>query len=125
MALTLVSSRWGELDILPKRKDDHWLVWCASGALRVIQSNEYEAWLSEHYNEAYTIVFAHKASAHITPRHPLWETLVDLTATHWVKILPQGEAQYQTWRGQVTDPVDLVGIEIRLKPTSLPATSAG
>ena len=62
------STSYNEGQFSPKRGSAHkWHVWCATGAIEVIEKREYEAWLSGNPDTPYLISFANGSAAHITP----------------------------------------------------------
>ncbi|MBI5044377.1 MAG: hypothetical protein HZC02_00415 [Candidatus Levybacteria bacterium] len=80
--------------------DGQWHVWCMTGALKVLQSENFRRWLSEDQTRKFQILFVNGAAAKITPGHPLWDELVKIAKEYAVRVFPMNySGKYVRWRG--------------------------
>jgi len=91
------SQQYPEGQYEPERGAEYnWCVRCNTGALQVLQQREYVQWLADHPGKSYTLNFANGSAARISPRHPLWQILVEIAKTYSVMVFPL------TWNGPYT-----------------------
>lgn len=95
------SQNYQEGHFAPKRGGNmNWHVWCATGALQVLDTAEYVEWLNNNPNDAYTINFANGSTARIHPDHRLWHVLVKIAETYRVEVYPLNwNNTYVPWTG--------------------------
>ncbi len=80
--------------------DINWHVWCNTGALEVLNANEFETVLGKNPEGYYTINFANASAARITPDHPLWKKLAEIAKTFSVEVYPlDWSKKYLPWTG--------------------------
>lgn len=80
--------------------EGQWYVWCATGALSVLQAIDLRRWFLADRTRKLQILFANNAAARIEPGHPLWDELVGIAKEHSVKVFPLDfSGKYVRWRG--------------------------
>lgn len=96
--------KYQEGQFSPKPGAEHnWHVWCNTGALEVLRGGEYAQWLVDHPGEGYTINFGNGSAAKISPGHPLWQCLAEITKTHMVEVFRlTSRGEYVSWDGDNT-----------------------
>ena len=73
----------------PRRGLKHnWRVWCCTGVLQVLGTEDFVTWLNKHPKKMYTIRFAGRSRARIALSHPLWEKLKEISENYLVKVSP-------------------------------------
>jgi hypothetical protein len=81
----------------------NWNVWCTTGALEVLNSDEYTGYLERDPSQWYVINFANGSSARIQPGHPLWQKLLEVSKIYDVAVYPLTlQGKYTSWTGNET-----------------------
>jgi hypothetical protein len=96
--------------------EHNWHVWDCTGALQVLQTREFIAWLAENPGEWYTINFANNSSANINPTHPLWQVMVEIAKTYTVEVYQLTlSGGYVPWTGEANSLHHFDAIKIAVK----------
>lgn len=108
------SRQYPEGQFQPQAGCEHnYHVWCATGALQVLKSEEYVRYLEEHPEEAYTVNFANGAFAHIAPGDPLWTAMSEIAEHFSIQVfLLVWKDGYRPWTGAEGDPTNFDAIKI-------------
>jgi len=94
---------------------NNWRVWCCTGALHVLNTDDFATWLRKNPGKHYTIKFAGRSIARIQPDHPLWQKLKEISENYQITVSPL------SWSRSYTEQLDSVNIRtfkiirIRLK----------
>lgn len=113
----LGTTYYSELQFQPVRGGEHdWHVWCASGALQVLNTGEHETKLTQDPQWVFSINFANNAAARITPEHPLWRRLAAIAQKFTVEVYQMGwEGPWTPWTGDDASPRRFDCIRIKTK----------
>ncbi len=116
--LQLFGTRYPEGQFPPQPGGDiyNWQVWDCAGALQVLQTQEFIAWLEKNPEEWYTINFANGSSATINQTHPLWQVMAEIAKTHTVEVFQLTlSGGYVPWTGKVSSLCCFDAIRITVK----------